>query len=101
MDDVRHSDAWKEIYPHRKETIERSFADGKRRHGLDYTLYTGKEAVEFNTLLIYTGMNIKKFSKYMRRLRDKYAQNQSFEHQSEEVKKLMGQYRKKKLFFYV
>ena len=90
MDDVRHSDAWKEIYPHRKETIERSFADGKRRHGLDYTLYTGKEAVEFNTLLIYTGMNIKKFSKYKRRLRDKYAQNQSFEHQSEEVKKLMG-----------
>lgn len=90
IEDVRHSDEWKEIYPHRKETIERAFADGKRRHGLDYTLYTGKEAVEFNTWLIYTGMNIKKFSKYMRKLKDKYAQNLSFEHQSDEVKRIVG-----------
>lgn len=90
MDEVRHSDNWKKIYPHRKETIERDFGDGKRKHGLDYTLYTGKEAVEFNTLLIYTGMNIKKFSKHMRRVKDNYAQNTSLEHKSEEVRKLMG-----------
>lgn len=90
MEDVRHSDEWKEIYPLRKETIERCFADGKRRHGLDYTLYTGKEAVEFHTTLLYTGMNIKKFAKYMRKLKDKYAQNVSFEHQNEEVKKVVG-----------
>lgn len=90
MDDVRHSNEWKEIYPQRKETIERCFADGKRRHGLDYTLYTGKEAVEFHTTLLYTGMNIKKFAKYMRKLKDKCAQNTSFEHQNEEVKIMLG-----------
>ncbi|MFV0394651.1 MAG: hypothetical protein ACK5LC_09680, partial [Coprobacillaceae bacterium] len=55
--------------------------------GLDYTLYTGKEAVEFHTLLIYAGMNIKKYSKYMRKQRDKYTQKEMFKHQSEEVKR--------------
>jgi len=90
MDELRHSDEHKEIYPKRKETIERVFADGKRRHGLDYTLYTGKEAVEFHTLLAFAAMNIKKFSMYMRKLKDKYAQNLSFEHQSEEVKRIVG-----------
>jgi len=35
-------------------------------------------------------MNIKKFSMYMRKLKDKYAQNLSFEHQSEEVKRIVG-----------
>ena len=90
MEDIRHSTKWKEIFPRRKETIERCFADGKRRHGLDYTVYTGQEAVEFHTLLIYTGMNIKKFVNYMSRLRDTYAQSQVFEHQSDEIKKIVG-----------
>lgn len=90
QEELRHSDKWKEKYPLRKETIERVFADGKRRHGLDYTLYTGKEAVEFHTLLIYAGMNIKKYSKYMRKQRDKYAQKEMFKHQSEEVKRVAG-----------
>lgn len=90
IDDFRHTPQWKEIYPLRKETIERTFADGKRRHGLDYTLYTGKEAVEFNLLLLFTGMNIKKFSRYMKSLKDKCAQNLSYEHQSDEVKRLVG-----------
>lgn len=89
-DHVRHSDQHKELYPKRKETRERCFADGKRRHGLDYSVYTGKEAVEFHTLLIYTGMNMKKYSKHMRRQKDKYAQKQTYEHQSEEVKRLIG-----------
>ncbi len=61
LNDVRHTDEWKVIYPKRKETIERCFAEGKRRHGLDYTLYTGKLAVDFHTTLVYAGMNIKKF----------------------------------------
>lgn len=88
--DFRATPTWKAIYPKRKETIERVFADGKRKHGLDYTLYTGEEAVGFNLHLIYAGMNIKKFCRHMKRMRDKYAQNYSFEHQSEEVKAIMG-----------
>ena len=73
-EELRHSDDWKEIYPLRKQTIERAFGDGKMNHGLDYTRYTGKEAVEFSINLIYTGMNIKKFVKHMARVRDYYAQ---------------------------
>lgn len=90
MEEVRHSPEWKEIYPKRKETIERVFADGKRRHGLDYTLYTGKEAVEFHTLLIYTGMNIKKYTKYMKKIKDKCAQKRGYRYRSEEVVGMVG-----------
>lgn len=89
MEEVRHSPEWKEIYPKRKETIERVFADGKRRHGLDYTLYTGKEAVEFHTLMIYTGMNIKKYAKYMKKIKEKCAQKSGYRYRNEEVEEMM------------
>ena len=72
----RFSEDGKEIYEQRKQTIERVFADGKRRHGLDYTLYTGYEAVYDHTILVYAGMNMKKLCTHKKRCRDKYAQKQ-------------------------
>lgn len=87
---LQKSKEGKEIYALRKQTIERVFGDGKRRHGLDYTLYTGFERVYDHTLLTYTGMNMKKLCTYLGKLREKCAQNMSFEHQNEEVKKTVG-----------
>lgn len=71
----------------RKQAIERNFEGGKRRHGLDYTLYTGFERVYNHTILTYTGMNMKKLCIYLRRLKERYTQKMSFEHQNEEGKK--------------
>lgn len=88
--DIWKSKEGKEIYSHRKETIERVFGDGKRRHGLDYTLYTNHERVYDHTILTFTGMNMKKLCTYYKKCKAKCAQNMSFEHQNEEVKKIMG-----------
>ncbi|HBZ51873.1 MAG TPA: hypothetical protein DEO69_07090, partial [Erysipelotrichaceae bacterium] len=71
--------------------IEKVFADGKRRHGLDYTRYTGFERVYDNLMLIFTGMNLKKLCTYLGRMQEAYCtQNSCFEHQNEETLKAMG-----------
>lgn len=80
----------KAIYSRRKETIERVFGDGKRKHGLDYTLYTGYERVYDHTILMFTGMNMKKLCTYYKKLKDKCAKNMSFEHQNESVLRAVG-----------
>lgn len=86
----QRSEEGREIYSKRKETVERTFADGKRRHGLDYTLYTGHERVYDHTVLTFTAMNMKKLCTYYKKLKDKCAQNMSFEHQNEEVLRAVG-----------
>lgn len=87
----RASETEKETYQKRKQTIEKVFADGKRRHGLDYTLYTGFERVYDNLMLIFTGMNLKKLCTYLGRMQEAHcAQNSCFEHQNEETLKAMG-----------
>lgn len=80
----------RETYAKRKQTIERVFADGKRRHGLDYTLYTGFERVYDHTILTFAGMNMKKMCTYLKKLRDKCAQSQVFEHQNKEEMEKYG-----------
>lgn len=87
---LQRSKEGKEIYALRKQTIERDFGDGKRRHGMDYTLYTGYERVYDHTILTFTGMNMKKLCTYLGKLKDKYAQKLSLEHQNDEVKKEVG-----------
>lgn len=84
------SDEGREIYSHRKETVERTFADGKRRHGLDYTLYTGHERVYDMTILTFAGMNLKKYCLHMQKLKDKYAHSLVFEHQDPEWNRRLG-----------
>ncbi|HAD22975.1 MAG TPA: hypothetical protein DCF47_02500, partial [Kandleria vitulina] len=43
-----------------------------------------------NTAVTFAVMNIKKMCTYLARLEEKCAQKQNFEHQSDEVKKLVG-----------
>lgn len=43
-DHIRHTDEWKNIYPQRKETIERVFADAKEKSW--HAIYTFKRASE-------------------------------------------------------
>ena len=88
---LQKSQEGKRIYDQRKQTVEREFGDGKRRHGLDYTLYRGHERVYDQTLLTFTGMNMKKLCIYYKKLKEKYAQKKSFEHQKDEAKRIIGQ----------
>lgn len=80
----------KETYALRKQTIERAFGDSKMAHGLDYTRYRGLQRVHDMTALTFAGMNMKKMCTHLARLEEKYAQKQNFEHQSDEIKKLVG-----------
>ena len=43
VDHIRHTDKWKEIYPKRKETIERCFADAKTKYVIGFTRYCGNK----------------------------------------------------------
>ncbi len=52
----------KDIYDGRKETIERSFADGKELHGLRYARMRGLPKVLEQCLLTAAAQNIKKLA---------------------------------------
>lgn len=46
----------------RRETVERSFADGKELHGLRYARFRGRDKVERQSLLSATAQNLKKLA---------------------------------------
>ena len=48
MDEIRHTPEWKEIYPRRKESIERVFADCKEHHTLRYTRLRGLQKISIS-----------------------------------------------------
>lgn len=52
----------------RRETVERSFADGKELHGLRYARYRGRKKVERQSLLSATAQNLKKLALLLSRL---------------------------------
>jgi len=57
----------KRIYKHRKETIERSFADAKELHGLRYCRMRGLEKVSEQCLLTAACQNMKKIATILAR----------------------------------
>ena len=61
------TEAGKEIYARRKETIERSFADSKELHGLRYCRMRGREKVSEQCLLTAAAQNIKKIATLLSR----------------------------------
>lgn len=61
------TDAGKEIYARRKETIERSFADSKELHGLRYCRMRGREKVSEQCLLTAAAQNIKRIATLLHR----------------------------------
>ena len=65
VDHIRHTDQWKEIYPQRKETIERCFADAKTKYGIGFTRYCGKQRVLDDVYLLFAAMNMKKMVNFL------------------------------------
>lgn len=61
----RHTALNKELYPKRKQTIERIFADAKEKHGMRWTKYRGLEKVATHTMLTFAAMNLKKLATWL------------------------------------
>lgn len=61
-DMLRSSDLWKEIYPLRKETIERIFGDCKENMCLRFSRVRGLEKNEDNARMIFACHNLKKMA---------------------------------------
>ncbi|MBQ6297767.1 MAG: transposase [Selenomonadaceae bacterium] len=57
---LRHVTQIRDTYKKRKETIERVFADTKKRHCLRYTYYRGLAKVKMQVALIFSCLNLKK-----------------------------------------
>ena len=67
VEDYRHTPEYKELYKHRKETIERVFADAKEKHGMRYTPYRGLAQVTKWVRLKFAALNLKKLAIHLRR----------------------------------
>ena len=61
-EEIRHTPKWKEIYPKRKETIERVFAECKENNGLRFTRLKGLKKNQHNAWLIFACHNLKKMA---------------------------------------
>lgn len=59
-DEIRYTPEWKEIYPKRKETIERVFADCKENNGLRYTRVRGLKKNQNYSWLLFACHNLKR-----------------------------------------
>lgn len=62
VNEIRSTNKWKRIYPKRKETIERVFADCKENHGLRFTRLRGIKKNQNNAWLIFACHNLKKMA---------------------------------------
>lgn len=64
-EDIRLSIGMKELYSHRKETIERIFGTAKENHGFRYTQMIGKARMEMKVGLTYSCLNLKKLARML------------------------------------
>lgn len=71
VENYRHTPEYKELYTHRKETIERVFADAKEKHGMRYTPYRGLVQVTKWVRLKFASLNLKKLAIHLKRDRSK------------------------------
>ena len=62
-EDIRQTLGMKELYSHRKETIERIFGTAKENHGFRYTQMYGKARMIMKVALTFACMNLKKLAK--------------------------------------
>ena len=65
VEHLRHTEANKQIYNQRKETIERVFADMKEKHGMRWTTLRGLEKVTMQAMLVFAAMNLKKMATWL------------------------------------
>lgn len=61
---MRYTKLWKDNYPLRKETIERTFGDCKEQHGLRFTRVRGLLKNEQNSTMIFACHNLKKMANW-------------------------------------
>ena len=61
-EDIRYTIGMKELYSHRKETIERIFGTAKENHGFRYTQMYGKARMRMKSALTFACMNLKKLA---------------------------------------
>ena len=62
INEHRYEDRGKAVYKRRKETVERSFADGKELHGHRYARFRGLSRVQMQCLLSAACQNMKKIA---------------------------------------
>jgi len=60
--EIRLSDMGRELYPKRKYTIERTFAQGKMSHCLGFTLVRGLPKNQDRNLIVFAAANLKKLA---------------------------------------
>jgi len=60
--EIRLSDMGRELYPKRKYTIERTFAQGKMSHCLGFTLVRGLRKNQDRNLIVFAAANLKKLA---------------------------------------
>lgn len=65
--EIRYTLEWKEIYPLRKETIERVYADCKEKHGLRFTRLRGLKKNQHESLIIFGCHNLSKMARMKKR----------------------------------
>lgn len=61
-EDYRHTPELKKLYEHRKETIERVFADAKEKHSMRFTYLRSLTRVTNWVRLKFAAMNLKKYA---------------------------------------
>ena len=62
-EDIRQTIGMKDLYSHRKETIERIFGTAKENHGFRYTQMYGKARIKMKGALTFACMILKKLAK--------------------------------------
>ncbi|NTV78128.1 MAG: IS1182 family transposase [Clostridiales bacterium] len=61
-EEIRLTNGMKDLYSHRKETIERIFGTAKENHGFRYTQLYGKAGMKMKVALTFACMNLKKLA---------------------------------------
>lgn len=69
-EETRHTDLHRNIYPKRKETIERVFAGSKENHCLRYTRVRGLEKNRVNSTMIFASHNLAKLARWKWKTRE-------------------------------
>ena len=77
MNENRYTQNWKDNYPLRKETVERTFGDCKEQMGLRFTRVRGLLKNDQNSTLIFACHNLKKMSLWRWKNKKKVSNNET------------------------
>ena len=88
-EDIRMTIGMKDLYSHRKETIERIFGTAKENHGFRYTQMYGKARMTMKVALAFACMNLKKLAKIKNEWRLKMAKYRKLGRTSSQRKALL------------